>query len=79
MLLKTQVSLYLSWKAVQGTFVYKYKKGGMFSKESHKVCKVPSTVSEATSSPLMGLIQKTYCGKQLAWVQDFDINDCMFY
>jgi len=31
-LLKTQVSKYLEWKSVDGTFVYQWSKGGMFSK-----------------------------------------------
>ena len=40
MLLKTQVSIYLHWKCVGGTYVYQWKKGGLFSSAKGAICKV---------------------------------------
>jgi Rab GDP dissociation inhibitor len=39
-LLKTKVARYLEWKAVDGTFVYQMKEGGIFSKGGPKIAKV---------------------------------------
>jgi len=40
-LLKTRVARYLDWKAVDGTFVYQIKEGGMFSTGGPRIAKVP--------------------------------------
>lgn len=39
-LLKTKVSKYLEWKSIDGTYVYQYQKGGIFSKGGPTICKV---------------------------------------
>lgn len=75
LLLKTNVSQYLEWKAVDGTFVYQYKQGGMFSKAGGAIFKVPATASEAVKSDLMGFMEKTRCKKFFSFVQDFEEKD----
>lgn len=72
MLLKTQVSIYLNWKAVQGTYVYQVKEGGFFSKGGPKICKVPANEKEALSSDLMGMFEKPRCAKLISFIQKFD-------
>jgi len=48
MLVKTDVTKYLEFKVVEGSYVYK----------QGKINKVPATEKEALSSPLMGLMEK---------------------
>eukprot|EP01114_Cavostelium_apophysatum_P013746 TRINITY_DN339_c0_g1_i1.p1 TRINITY_DN339_c0_g1~~TRINITY_DN339_c0_g1_i1.p1 ORF type:complete len:443 (+),score=132.79 TRINITY_DN339_c0_g1_i1:96-1424(+) len=64
-LVKTDVTRYLEFKAVDGSFVVN---GG-------KVYKVPSTSGEALKSSLMGILEKRRCGKFLEWVGDCDDKD----
>ncbi len=47
MIIKTKVSDYLSWKSVEGTYVYQYKKEGWFTKEGGVIDKVPGNDKEA--------------------------------
>ena len=75
LLLKTNVSQYLEWKAVDGTFVYQFDKGGMFSKAKGVIHKVPATASEALKSDLMGLLEKNRCKKFFQFVQDYELNN----
>ena len=75
LLLKTNVSQYLEWKAVDGTFVYQFDKGGMFSKAKGAIHKVPATASEALKSSLMGMLEKTRCKKFFQFIQDYEKND----
>uniref|UniRef100_A0A1A8N4L6 Rab GDP dissociation inhibitor n=2 Tax=Nothobranchius TaxID=28779 RepID=A0A1A8N4L6_9TELE len=65
MLLITQVTRYLDFKVIEGSYVYK---GG-------KIYKVPSTETEALSSSLMGLFEKRRFRKFLIFVANFDEND----
>uniref|UniRef100_A0A4W4HPY7 Rab GDP dissociation inhibitor n=1 Tax=Electrophorus electricus TaxID=8005 RepID=A0A4W4HPY7_ELEEL len=65
MLLITQVTRYLDFKVIEGSFVY--KKGGIY--------KVPSTETEALASSLMGLFEKRRFRKFLVFVANFDEND----
>ncbi|XP_033832110.1 rab GDP dissociation inhibitor beta [Periophthalmus magnuspinnatus] len=65
MLLITQVTRYLDFKVVEGSFVFK---GG-------KIYKVPSTEAEALASGLMGLFEKRRFKKFLTFVAGFDEND----
>lgn len=65
MLLITQVTRYLDFKVVEGSFVYK---GG-------KIHKVPSTETEALASGLMGLFEKRRFKKFLSFIANFDVND----
>jgi len=64
-LVKTDVTRYLEFKAVDGSFVV----------SEGKVYKVPSTSAEALKSPLMGLFEKRRCGKFLEFVGDCDDKD----
>lgn len=64
-LIKTDVTRYLEFKSVDGSFVYQDK----------KVHKVPSTTSEALSSSLMGMFEKRRCGKFLEYVAEYELND----
>ncbi|PIO34672.1 hypothetical protein AB205_0057850, partial [Aquarana catesbeiana] len=65
MLLFTEVTRYLDFKVIEGSFVYK---GG-------RIYKVPSTETEALSSSLMGLFEKRRFKKFLGFVANFDEND----
>ncbi|KAK3547181.1 hypothetical protein QTP86_015748 [Hemibagrus guttatus] len=65
MLLYTEVTRYLDFKVIEGSFVYK---GG-------KIYKVPSTESEALASNLMGMFEKRRFRKFLVFVANFDEND----
>ncbi|KAK8624798.1 hypothetical protein V6N13_089684 [Hibiscus sabdariffa] len=64
-LIHTNVTKYLNFKAVDGSFVYKKK----------KIYKVPATDAEALKSPLMGLFEKRRARKFFIYVQDYDEND----
>ncbi|KAL6220168.1 hypothetical protein ACLB2K_007925 [Fragaria x ananassa] len=64
-LIHTDVTKYLNFKAVDGSFVY--NKG--------KVHKVPANDVEALKSPLMGLFEKRRARKFFLYVQDFEEND----
>jgi Rab GDP dissociation inhibitor len=74
-LLKTRVTKYLEWKAVDGTFVYQNKEGGLFSKGGIKIEKVPGTAEEALKSGLMGLLEKNRCKNLFSYVQKYDPAD----
>lgn len=65
MLVKTDVTRYLEFKAVDGSFVV----------AEGKVYKVPSTSAEALKSSLMGILEKRRCGKFLEFVGDTDDKD----
>ncbi|KAJ8249615.1 hypothetical protein COCON_G00228310 [Conger conger] len=65
MLLITQVTRYLDFKVIEGSYVY--KKGSIF--------KVPSTETEALTSSLMGMFEKRRFKKFLEFVSNFDEND----
>ncbi|KAF9663353.1 hypothetical protein SADUNF_Sadunf17G0041000 [Salix dunnii] len=70
-LIHTDVTKYLNFKAVDGSFVY--NKG----KVEH-ICaihKVPATDVEALKSPLMGLFEKRRARKFFIYVQDYEDND----
>jgi len=62
MLIHTDVTRYLDFKSVDGSYVVK----------SGKVHKVPATDTEALKSPLMGLLEKRRCKKFFVYVQDYD-------
>ncbi|XWS63094.1 hypothetical protein CRYUN_Cryun06bG0067000 [Craigia yunnanensis] len=64
-LIHTDVTKYLNFKAVDGSFVY--NKG--------KIYKVPATDVEALKSPLMGLFEKRRARKFFIYVQDYEDND----
>ncbi|CAN0922972.1 Guanosine nucleotide diphosphate dissociation inhibitor 1 [Linum grandiflorum] len=64
-LIHTDVTKYLSFKAVDGSFVY--NKG--------KVHKVPATDMEALKSPLMGIFEKRRARKFFIYVQDYNESD----
>lgn len=74
LLLKTNVSQYLEWKCVDGTFVYQMDKP-MFGKPKGVIHKVPANSSEALSSDLMGLFEKNRCRKFFQFSQDFKLDD----
>ncbi len=79
LLLVTNVSQYLEWKCVDGTFVYQWDKGGLFSKAKGVIHKVPANDSEALKSDLMGLFEKNRCRKFFQFIQDFDITNPKTY
>ncbi|EYU36628.1 hypothetical protein MIMGU_mgv1a0068451mg, partial [Erythranthe guttata] len=64
-LIHTDVTKYLYFKAVDGSFVY--NKG--------KIHKVPATDMEALKSPLMGIFEKRRARKFFIYVQDYNESD----
>ncbi|XP_044490846.1 guanosine nucleotide diphosphate dissociation inhibitor At5g09550 [Mangifera indica] len=64
-LIHTDVTKYLNFKAVDGSFVY--NKG--------KIYKVPATDVEALKSPLMGLFEKRRARKFFIYVQEYEDDD----
>ncbi|KAL6347465.1 hypothetical protein AAG906_025710 [Vitis piasezkii] len=66
-LIHTDVTKYLNFKAVDGSFVY--------NKERYAIYKVPATDVEALKSPLMGLFEKRRARKFFIYVQDYEEND----
>ena len=75
LLVKTNLTMYLEWKPVDGSFVYQYSKGGIFSKSGGLIHKVPATSEEAMKSDLMGLLEKGRCKHFFEFVQDYEINN----
>jgi len=68
-LVSTDVTRYLEFKQVAGSFVQQ----GAGSKAT--VAKVPSDAGEALRSPLMGIFEKRRMKSFLEWVGTFSIND----
>eukprot|EP00047_Mylnosiga_fluctuans_P001463 m.220493 g.220493 ORF g.220493 m.220493 type:complete len:445 (+) comp10387_c0_seq1:58-1392(+) len=66
MLVHTDVTRYLEFKSVDGSYVW--KKGG-------KIYKVPVTETEALSTSLMGLFEKRRFRNFLIWVHNFKPED----
>jgi len=66
LLIHTDVTRYLEFKQIEGSFVY--KKGG-------NVFKVPASDKEALSSSLMGIFEKRRFRNFLVWATKFDFND----
>lgn len=64
-LLKTEVTHYLDFKSVSGSYVFK---GG-------KIYKVPATAQEAMSSSLMGIFEKRRFKNFLQFVSDYEVAD----
>jgi len=62
MLIHTNVTKYLEFKSVEGSYVYK----------AGKIHKVPATDSEAMSSNLMGMFEKNRCRKFFTFVQEYE-------
>jgi Rab GDP dissociation inhibitor len=65
MLVKTDVTRYLEFKSVDGSFVI----------QSQKVYKVPSTDTEALKSGLMGIFEKKRCANFLEYVGGYEESD----
>ena len=68
-LVSTDVTRYLEFKQIAGSFVQQ----GSGARAT--VAKVPSTATEALSSPLMGLFEKRRAKKFLEWVGAFEDSD----
>lgn len=68
-LVSTDVTRYLEFKQVAGSFVQQ----GSGSKAT--VAKVPSDAAEALRSPLMGLFEKRRMKNFIEWIGQFDIKD----
>ncbi|RRT83027.1 hypothetical protein BHE74_00008498 [Ensete ventricosum] len=64
-LIRTGVTKYLNFKAVDGSFVY----------NNGKIYKVPATDVEALKSTLMGLFEKRRARKFFIYVQDYEDDD----
>lgn len=64
-LIKTDVTRYLEFKPVDGSFVF----------HQGKPHKVPSNAKEATTSSLMGIFEKRRCASFLEYVWNYDEKD----
>jgi Rab GDP dissociation inhibitor len=64
-LLQTQVTLYLEFQSVAGSFVYK----------DNKLHQVPSTAPQALASSLMGMFQKRRFKNFITWVNNYEPDD----
>jgi Rab GDP dissociation inhibitor len=64
-LLHTDVTRYLEFKSVEGSYVMK----------STKISKVPATEAEAVSSSLMGMFEKKRFRDFLMFVKDYDVKN----
>lgn len=62
-LVHTDVTRYLEFQQIAGSFVYRDGRG---------ICKVPSTEYEAATSPLMGLFEKRRAKNFFHYVQQAD-------
>lgn len=69
MLVHTDVTRYLEFKQIAGSFVYR----------DGRISKVPSTEMEAVRSPLMGLFEKRRAKKFFEWVQGYKEDDPATY
>jgi len=65
MLIHTDVTRYLDFRSVAGSYVYT---GG-------KIYKVPATDAEALKSPLLGLLEKRRAKKFFVFAQEYNIAD----
>jgi len=68
-LVSTDVTRYLEFKQVAGSFVQQ----GADAKAT--VAKVPSDAAEALRSPLMGLFEKRRMKSFIEWIGSFDLKD----
>ena len=74
-LIFTKVSKYLEWKPIKGSYVYQFKKGGIFSDDKGVICKVPANDSEALHSDLMGFFEKNRMRKFINFVNKYKADD----
>ena len=65
-LVHTDVTRYLEFQQIAGSFVYRQGSG---------ICKVPATEYEALTSPLMGFFEKRRAGKFFQYVQNIREDD----
>ena len=65
-LVHTDVTRYLEFRQIAGSFVYR---------EGSGICKVPSTEYEALSSSLMGFFEKRRAKKFFEYVQSIDLEN----
>ncbi len=72
MIIKTDVSLYLNWKCVDGIYIYQWSEGGWFKNKGAKIIKVPSNDKEALSSSLISMTEKLACKSFFVYVQNFE-------
>ncbi len=75
MLIHTDVTRYLEFKSVEGSYVWK-KGGKVWSSVAFadsQVYKVPVTETEALSTSLMGLFEKRRFRNFLIWVHNFKL------
>lgn len=75
LLFKTGVINYLEWKCIDGTYVYQWSSGGLFSSAKGNVCKVPSSAKEALGSDLMSLLEKNRFRKFINFVEEYSHSD----
>lgn len=68
-LVSTDVTRYLEFKQVAGSYVQQY------SGSKATIAKVPSDAAEALRSPLMGIFEKRRMKSFIEWVGTFDPKD----
>lgn len=72
-LIKTKVTRYLEWVAVEGSYVYQFQKSmfGSLTGTDKNIHKVPASDMEALKSPLMGIMEKNRCMKFFQFLAQF--------
>jgi len=71
-LLKTNVSQNGEWKEIVRIFIYKYSKGGLFSKAGGELHKIPSPTLE--NSSLLGYSERGRYKKFMTFIQNYESN-----
>jgi len=65
LLLHTNVTRYLEFKSIDGSYVYK----------SGEICKIPATPSEVVSTGLLGLMEKKRFKDLLQFAMEYDVSN----
>jgi Rab GDP dissociation inhibitor len=75
LLVHTQVTKYVDFKVIDGSFVYIGPSGGFFGGSKGAIHKVPATAGEAVNSGIMGFWEKNRARKFLEFCAGYDPKD----
>jgi len=75
LLVHTQVTKYVDFKVIDGSFVYIGPSGGFFGGSKGAIHKVPATAGEAVNSGIMGFWEKNRARKFFEFCSGYDLKD----
>jgi len=75
LLVHTQVTKYVEFKVIDGSFVYIGPQGGFFGGSKGAIHKVPATAGEAVNSGIMGFWEKNRARKFFEFCAGYDLKD----